>query len=380
MNELFKIIDSLYDKYVKVWEDVCNIESPTSYKEGVNKVGAYFIDMAKELGFEYETHSGGDAGDAVCITMNGDVAKKPFVLSGHIDTVFPVGLFKVRNDGQKIYGPGVCDCKGGVVMSMMVMEALKLYGFKGRPVMLLIQTDEEVGSRLSKRETINYICSKAKDAIGFINMEGASPDVNYACLWRKGILCCTMEITGIAAHSSQCAIRGANAILEAAHKIIKLEALKDDKGLTCNCGVITGGTVRNTVAEKCSFSVDIRYANAEQFEKAKAFIEQVAAQSTVAGCKCEIKNLGHRVAMEKADRNFEFADKINSIITLYGFEPFDMQGRKGGSDAADVTAAGIPCVDNLGAKGGGIHSTNEYAYLSSLDTGVKKIATVIANI
>ena len=71
----------------------------------------------------------------------------------------------------------------------------------------------------------------------------------------------------------------------------------------------------------------------------------------------------------KTERNFEFLDKINKILT-----------QKGGSDAADVTAYGIPCVDNLGAKGGGIHSTNEYALLSSLDSGVKKIATVVCNI
>ena len=72
-------------------------------------------------------------------------------------------------------------------------------------------------------------------------------------------------------------------------------------------------------------------------------------------------------------------DKINGILTANGFEAFDAQGRKGGSDAADVTVYGIPCVDNLGAKGGSIHSTNEYAYLSSLDTGVKKLATIIYN-
>ena len=377
MNGIFKIIDSLYDKYVKVWEDVCTIDSPTDYKEGVNKVGQYFIDMAKNLGFEYETGDGGAAGDAICITMNGDVEQKPFVLSGHIDTVFPIGLFGVSHDSEKIYGPGVCDCKGGVVMSMMVMEALKIYGFKKRPVMLLIQTDEEVGSRLSKRATINYICEKAKDAVAFINMEGSAVDANYACMWRKGIVCCVMEVTGVAAHSSQCAKSGANAIVEAAHKILKLEALKDDEGLTCNCGVISGGTVRNTVAEKCSFSVDIRYANAEQLEKAKAFIQQVADETTIDGCKCEIKNFGLRVAMEKTDRNFKLLDRINEILETNGFEAFDAQGKKGGSDAADVTVAGIPCVDNLGAKGGGIHSTKEYALLSSLDTGVKKLATII---
>ncbi len=379
MTRLFEIIDSLFDKYVKVWQDVCKIDSPSDYKEGVDKVGSYFIDMASSLGFEHEVLEVENAGNAICITMNGDAPQKPFVLSGHIDTVFPVGTFGVSIDNEKIYGPGVCDCKGGVVMSMMVMEALKIYGFKSRPVMLLIQTDEEVSSRLSNRETINYICQKAKDAVGFINMEGASPDVNYACLWRKGIFSCHFEITGIAAHSSQCAKKGASAILEAAHKIIKLETLKDHEGITCNCGVISGGTVRNTVAENCTFTVDIRYATKEQLEWVKQFLNEVASTSAVEGCTCEIKNFGGRAAMEKTERNFELLDKINGILVENGFEPFDAQGRNGGSDAADVTVYGIPCVDNLGAKGGSIHSTNEYAFLSSLDIGVKKLATIIYN-
>lgn len=387
MKKLYEIIDSLYDKYVKVWEDVCKIESPTTYKEGVDRVGQYFIDMAKELGFEYEIHREEVSGNAICITMNGDVNEKPFALSGHIDTVFPVGTFGVTRDENKIYGPGVCDCKGGVVMSMMVMEALKLYGFKKRPVMLLIQSDEENSSVTSNKATIEYICQKAKDAVGFFNMEGSN-DIDgadnaateYVCLWRKGIVSYEFNVHGIAAHSSKSATEGASAILEAAHKIIALEKYKDKDGITCNCGVISGGTVRNTVPENCTFIVDIRYATKEQFCEVEKFVKEIADSVTVEGCSCEVRQFSYRTAMEKSDKNFELLDKVNQILQRNGYKPLCSKGGPGGSDAADVTSHGIPCIDKLGAKGNHVHSTNEYASLDSLNSNVKRLATIINEI
>lgn len=76
-----------------MWEAVGNIESPTSFKEGVDKVSTYFADMAKKLGFDIEYSRQDNAGDVLCITMNPDSKEKPVVLSGHIDTVHPLGMF-----------------------------------------------------------------------------------------------------------------------------------------------------------------------------------------------------------------------------------------------------------------------------------------------
>ena len=247
-KELFTKIDELDAKYIGVIEDVCNIESPTTFKEGVDAVGKYFIDAAKKFGWEIEVLPQDVSGDVVSITMNPDAAGEMICLSAHIDTVHPVGSFgtpAVSRDEEKIYGPGVCDCKGGAVAGLMAMEALDAVGYKERPVRLLLQTDEEKGSNPSKKATINYICDMAKDAVAFLNLEGHT--AGDACIQRKGIANFTFKIHGIEAHSSLCFKAGANAILEAAHKIIELEKFKNEDGLTCNCGIIKGGTVTNTV-------------------------------------------------------------------------------------------------------------------------------------
>ena len=379
-NEIFKGIDSLENEYVAFLDKVCNIESPTSNKAGVDEVGRCFIEEAKRLGFEIEVLSQEVAGDAICITMNPDAECEAICVSGHIDTVHPVGLFgypPVTRDEEKTYGPGVMDCKGGVVAALMAMEALTKCGFKSRPVRLLIQSDEETGSSTSGKATINYICERAKGSVAFLNLEGQTG--NTAVIKRKGILRYKFEITGRAAHSSIC-YTGANAVCEAAHKIIKLEALKDPDGLTCNCGVISGGTTPNSVADKCTFSADIRFSTREQMEKGINLLEDVAATSTIEGCTCTLQRISLRPAMPLCDRNIDLLKKMNEIYAECGLPILEGKSTMSGSDAAYVTECGIPCVDSIGTAGGRIHSKEEYIYTKSLAEAAKRIAAVIYGI
>lgn len=379
-NEIFKGIDSLENEYVAFLDKVCNIESPTSNKAGVDEVGRCFIEEAKRLGFEIEVLSQEVAGDAICITMNPDAECEPICVSGHIDTVHPVGLFgypPVTRDEEKTYGPGVMDCKGGVVAALMAMEALSKCGFKSRPVRLLIQSDEETGSSTSGKATINYICERAKGSVAFLNLEGQTG--NTAVIKRKGILRYKFEITGRAAHSSIC-YTGANAVCEAAHKIIKLEALKDPDGLTCNCGVINGGTTPNSVADKCTFSADIRFSTREEMEKGIKLLEEVAATSEIEGCACTLQRISLRPAMPLCDRNIDLLKRMNEIYAECGLPILEGKSTMSGSDAAYVTECGIPCVDSIGTAGGRIHSKEEYIYTKSLAEAAKRIAAVIYGI
>lgn len=372
---LFKKIDELNEQYISVWEDVCNIESPTSFKEGVDAVGNYFIAMAKERGWNIDVLELEKAGNAVCITMNPDAPAAPITFSGHMDTVHPVGLFgtpAVRMDDTYIYGPGVTDCKGGVVASFLAMDALAQCGFTARPVQLILQSDEETGSNTSSKKTVAYMCEKAKNSVAFLNTETFGK--KRAVLIRKGILRVNFTIQGKAAHASRC-YEGANAVTEAAHKIIQLEQMKDPDGITCNCGVIKGGTVSNTVAAECSFTADIRFSNQQQYELALQTVKDVAAHSYIDGCTCEITYTS-RPAMPLEDRNVTLLDTINNIYEANGMDRLDIGSGTGGSDAAYTTLAGIPTIDDLGTEGDYLHSVKEQALLSSLAHSAKLLASV----
>jgi glutamate carboxypeptidase len=375
---LFKKIDELNDKYVKVWEDVCNIESPTEYKEGVDACGKYLVELAKKRNWKIEVMPHENAGDSVCITMNPDVDAAPISLSGHLDTVHPVGLFgnpPVKIEGDIMRGPGTMDCKGGIVAGFLAMEALEELGYKERPVMMLLQTDEENGSSQSQKATINYICEKAKDSVAFMNLEGYTD--GETCIARKGVLTYTFKITGVEAHAANCAKRGSNAILEAAHKIIELEKLKDHDGLTCNCGVIKGGSVQNTVPGYCEFKANIRFLNVEQLEWVKEYAKKIADTVYVEGCSCELVQSSFRICMEQNQRNVDLLEKMNCIWESNGLPRLVGKRHNGGSDAADVSAYGIPCIDCFGTSGGGIHSPNEFARISSLAESARRISSII---
>ena len=379
-DALFAKIDELYPKYVKVWEDVCNIESPTAYKAGVDAVCQYFVKMAEEKGWEIEISKQEVAGDAACITMNPNAKGAPVCLSGHMDTVHPVGLFgtpAVRMDEKYIYGPGVIDCKGGCVSSFLAMDALMQVGFNDRPVKLILQSDEETGSKTSGKKTVEFMCEKAKGAVAFFNTEGVADDKKaQVVLRRKGILRFAYHITGKAVHSSKC-MDGANAVTEAAYKIIELEKMKDEDGLTCNCGVISGGTMANTVAEKCTFLADIRFATADEEQYVRELVAQVAEKTTVKGCVCRLEQVSYRPAMEYTERNKALLDTMNEIWCENGLDEREWTKSPGGSDAAYITQAGVPCVDNVGVAGQGGHSVREKALLSSLADSAKRMAAVI---
>ncbi len=378
-ESMFNKIDELFSEYVSIWEDVCNIESPTSYKKGVDEVGAYFINLAEKFGWKVEVLEQGVSGNAVCITMNENANKLPIAISGHIDTVHPLGSFgkpPVKVLGGNIYGPGVMDCKGGVVAGIMAMHALKECGFTDRPIKLLLQSDEETSSRGSNKATINYICEKAKDCVAFLNLEPHTK--GKVCIERKGIIKYSFKVTGKEAHAGLCATQGANAIAEASHKIIEIEKIKDALGVTCNVGVIKGGSVANTVAGECTFDVDVRFLNAYQKEWAEKRIKEIADKHFVDGCSTTLTQMSYRVAMEFCDRNVALLDKINDILIKNGFNELVPIMGAGGSDGADVTAFGIPCVDSIGVEGEGLHTPKEKAVLSSLKDAAKRVLAIIS--
>ncbi len=374
---LFDIIDSMQAQYLDFLEDVCNIESPTDYKEGVDAVGSYFLEKARKNGWKTEIFAQKTAGNVICITLNPEADLPAVSVSAHMDTVYPLGTFgtpAVRRDDNNMYGPGVMDCKGGAVAAFMAMDALSQCGFHARPVQLLLQSDEETGSATSQKSTITYICEKAKDSAAFLNLEGLSG--SKAVLRRKGILRYRFTVCGKALHSSRCA-DGSNAIAEAAYKIIELEKMKDPNGLTCNCGVIEGGTKANTVAAFCTFTADIRYSTLEEEERAKQIVQNVADTVTVKGCTCEVQKVSDRPAMIFSEKNAALLERMNAIFMENGLPYLTPGAALGGSDAAYVTMYGIPCVDNLGPEGANIHSTDEYIRLDSLAESAKRIASVI---
>lgn len=374
---LFAAIDSLSDEYIGHWAEFTSIESPTQYKEGVDRAVDYICSLARERGWTVEKKKFERAGDFACITMNQDAPGRPVAVSGHADTVHPVGSFgsePVRIEGDVIYGPGVNDCKGGIVACVLAMDALKRIGFNERPVILLVQTDEETSNEESGLGTIRYMCGKAREAEAFLNCEPFRD--GRVTLRRKGIAEYEFTVKGRGAHAANC-YNGVSAVAEAAMKILELERFKDREGITCSCGMISGGKAWNSVPETCTFTADFRFCDASQLETVRKTAERVAGTAYIEGSECTLRLAALRSAMPLTEANRQLLDRINAIYESCGMPVLEPSFNFGGSDAAYVTEAGIPCVDSLGTHGFDIHTVKERADVHSLAESAKRIASVI---
>ncbi len=375
-RELLAKADEINDRYIQTWIDICSIESPTDCKQGVDAVGKYFIKKAAEQGWDVEIHREDISGDCISITMNQESEEAPVVFSGHMDTVHAVGSFgnpPVRCEGDTIYGPGVKDCKGGITAAFMAMDMLAACGFKKRPVRLILQSDEEVGSVFSEGRTIEFMRAKAQDAVAFFNCEAHRN--GGVTLMRKGSVKYEFEIKGRAVHSSNCYL-GASAVTEAAHKIIELEKMKAKNGITCNCGTIAGGTADNSVPAVCSFSADIRFNDMKELAKAQRRVQKISGKSYVRGTECICRLKSMRKPMELCDANVKLFHRINEIFKEYSLPQVRLEKSRGGSDASDMTYFNIPCIDSMGVTGRFIHSVNEEARISSLKEAAIRLAVI----
>ena len=373
---LFEKIDELTEKYIGVWESVCRLESPTADKAAVDACGEYVMQVCRDFGCDITKEHEEVSGDPFFAELNADAKGAPVCFSGHIDTVHPIGFFgevPVWFENGEIHGPGVTDCKGGVVAAMLAMEALSAVGYTERPLRLIVQTDEENSSRTSDKRTVAFMAESARGSAAFLNLEGGMPD--KVTVGRKGILRYRIDVTGVARHSSLC-FDGANAIREAAYKIIELEKWKDREGITANIGKIEGGTVANTVAEKCSFIIDIRYKTALERAEVEKRLVKIVGHSSVEGTRAEMVKISERVAMERTDGVMSLFNRVREIFEKTGLGEISPEERTGGSDAADMVYRGVSALDSLGVYGGYIHSIQEYAFIDSLAKCAKRLAAI----
>lgn len=376
-NKLFAQLERLESKYLPMWQEICEIESPTGCKSGVDAVADYCIRHAENMGWDVVRGHEEISGDPVCITMNSGNQMAPICLSAHMDTVHPVGAFgkpAVRIEGDRMVGPGVMDCKGNIIAAMMVMEALQKCGYDKRPVKLILQSDEETGSRGSGKRTVDFMERHAQGCLCFLNMEPMNP--GKVTVQRKGIMGFQIDITGKAGHAGYC-YNFANAISEAAQKISRLEQWKEPEGITCNVGVIQGGVGTNTVPASCCFKGEARFSCEAEQQKILAFLQEVTDTVSIPGTSSTLQILSTRLSMPRTEAAMALLEQMNGIWEKTGLPRLEPNFVCGGSDCADMVSRGILGVDSLGVEGGGLHSLSEWGSLPSLVTCCKRIGALV---
>lgn len=349
--------------------------------EGVNRIADLVAASLGELGATVERlehrPAEGEAqlGDLVIGRLAGDGPR--LLLIGHMDTVFDEGTAAARpyrRQGDRAFGPGVSDMKGGLLAGLHALAVLREAG-ELPAVTFVANPDEEIGSPFST-PIIRSLVAEHHAAL-VLECARANGDIVSA---RKGIADLALRIRGRAAHAGVEPEKGRSAIVEAAHQVLALTELNGHwPGVTLNVGVIGGGTRPNVVAANCELQVDLRAATATAFAEARGRVERLAATTHVEGVTTELHQLAGHPPMEKTPPAARLAELAIAIAAELGFELHDT-ATGGASDANTTAAAGLATLDGLGPIGGDDHSADEWLDMASVAPRIELLATLMQRI
>ncbi len=366
------------EQMLATWRSIVSIESRSAEKESVNKIISHLDTYCDALQMHRNIIKFKSAGSTlVAATQPGRY--KPVALLGHVDTVHPTGAFGTETfkvDGDIVTGPGVMDCKGGVVAALYVIRALNHVGYTERQIKLILSGDEEVAHSFSAGESGLVFEREAKGCAVALNAEPGTMDGSIT-LQRKGGAIFEVEVYGRAAHAGKEPEKGANAIRQAAEMICRIENASVHGETTYNCGVIQGGKGANVVPDYCRFDVGVRYNTNTQYRQAQQLLQGLCDAPVVSGTHCTMRQNGFYPAMEPTPASAKLFALYQAVCKDLGGAVPEGIAQGGCSDSAFAASAGVPTLCGMGVHGAGAHSLQERAKVSSLLLQAQRLTALI---
>ncbi len=351
------------------------IDSGTGSIAGVNRVVDRCAEWLEAEGASVRRPPLEGFGDLAVADVDGRGGPGAVMLIGHTDTVFADGTAAERPfrvDGDHLLGPGVCDMKGGLVIGMLAIEALRATGTPFGRVTFVLDPDEEVGSPSSRE----FVSVRAKEADAVLVLEAAREN-GAVVTARKGVTNARMEFRGRAAHAGVEPEKGRSAVLEAAHKTIALHALNGRwDGTTVNVGVSAGGTRVNVVPEHAALTVELRSMTEAALSAAEEELRRLAVEAVVEGVTVSLEISREHGPMERSPGTAALFEAARTLALQLGMT-IEESATGGASDANITAAMGIPTLDGLGPVGGDDHSPAEWIQLSSVVPRTAMLAGLI---
>jgi glutamate carboxypeptidase len=317
-------------------------------------------------------HESGEYGDVVVLEYAG-AGDRPLTLLAHYDTVWSAGTldgWPVQVDGDRVSGPGVFDMKAGLVQAAWAVRALRDAGVPHPPLRLLLNGDEEVGSRFS-RPLIEQACGDAAAVLVFeASADGALKT------GRKGVGIFEVHARGVEAHAGLDPESGASAVDEIARLVLQLHAAADPAaGTTVNVGVVRGGTRSNVVAGTAWADVDVRVRSVAAQRHIDELLHGLAPHDPRA--EVAVRGGWNRPVMEPNAAVSSIFALARRAAEQLGFELRETSVG-GASDGNFAAALGLPVLDGLGAVGGGAHARHEHVTVAGMVERAVVAAAVIA--
>jgi len=355
--------------YLEDLKQIININSFTQNREGVNRVAKQMSIWLEELGFENHTYERSHIGNHHLYTSIKTNGIK-ILLLGHNDTVFPKGKFEnYSEDDEWIYGPGVCDMKGGNIVALQALRNIYAKNNKITNIDFLLVSDEETGSDDSK--LLSSSIAKNYDICFVFEAAGENLEVVTG---RKGVGTFTIDIEGKASHAGVRYSDGINANLEASHKLIELTKLTNlEIGTTVNVGKIEGGIGANTISPYAKLLLELRYTQNSERDRLLSALDKICNTSYVYGTKSTLSGLIQRDVMEVNKSQLNLIKKIEKLSNT----KLLTEQRGGVSDANIIASQGITTLDGFGPFGDGDHTVKERALKSSFIQRIELMTKIL---
>jgi glutamate carboxypeptidase len=358
---------------IETLHEMVLIESGSGDVEGLKKMADFTEARLKALGAKTERRktTQGAGADMVIGTFEGTGSKK-LMLIGHMDTVYQKGVLATqpwRVDGNRIYGPGIADDKGGLAV---VLHSLKILGDAGwrdyAKLTVAFNPDEEVGS-IGSGETIAELADQ-HDVVLSCEPTAAAPAAknDALLLGASGTATGIMEVKGRASHAGAAPQLGRNALIEIAHQLLQTaDIAKSIPGTQLSWTTAQAGTVRNQIPEKATAGADIRLTVADGVQKLQAALDAKVKNKLIPDTETTITIEPGRPPFVAGDAGRALAREGQAIYAEIDrtLDVVDMTG--GATDAGFANRSGkAVVVESFGLAGFGYHARDEYIDTSSV--------------
>jgi glutamate carboxypeptidase len=372
-EKLRKAAEAAQPALIETLRDMVMIESGSGDAEGLAKMAEFTETRLKALGAKTERRKAtpGTGADIVIGTFEGAGSKK-LMLMAHMDTVYQRGILAsqpYRVDGNRIYGPGIADDKGGVAV---ILHALNILGDAGwrdyAKLTVLFNPDEEVGS-IGSGELIAEL-SDQHDVVLSCEPNAAAPVArnDALLLGASGTARGTMEVNGRASHAGAAPQLGRNALIELGHQLLQTQDVaKSIPGTQLNWTTAQAGTVRNQIPEKATAGADIRLTIPDGVQKLQAALDEKVKNKLIPDTETTVKIETGRPPFVASDRGRALAKEGQAIYAEIErtLDIVEMTG--GATDAGFANRSGKAIVvESFGLAGFGYHARDEYIDTNSI--------------
>lgn len=343
-------------------KSMVTIESGSADAIGLNRMADYTEGRLKALGAATERRRATTGPGSIVIGSLAGTGSKRIMLIAHMDTVYPTGTLATQPykvEGNRIYGPGIADDKGGIAVILHALQILKDAGWRDYSKLTVVfNSDEETGS-VGSGELIASLGAE-QDYVLSCEPSPAMPEI--VLLGASGTGTVTLKVQGRSAHAGAAPELGRNALIELSHQLVQTrDVAKTVPGTQLSWTMSQAGQVRNQIPESASATGDMRLTVPDGFEKLEAALKDKVQNRLVPDTQTTVSIERGRPPFVASAAARELARTAQGIYAEMDRKLTLVDNTGGATDAGFASRSGKAIVlESFGLGGAGYHARDEY--------------------